>query len=179
MHLCSVVFFLFWPLTVFICEIEFSFLPFKLNYAQLKWARNADGWWNVLFKLRFLVSTAGQEYWTILHIAQWETSIMKKNVKNKRVQLSAMYLDNNRTIVLLSTVHRWNICWWLWRIVYYCSILLQHVLTLIYIHPWHHICLLRITYPDLSFFYFPVTWFFKWFCSLSGVSSLFVLISIL
>ena len=65
MHLCSVVFFLFWPLTVFICEIEFSFLPFKLNYAQLKWARNADGWWNVLFKLRFLVSTAGQDYCTL------------------------------------------------------------------------------------------------------------------
>ena len=37
---------------------------------------------------------------------------------------------------------------------YYCSILLQHVLSLIYIHPWHHICLLRITYPDLSLFYF-------------------------
>ena len=62
---------------------------------------------------------------------------------------------------------------------YYCSILLQHVLSLIYIHPWHHICLLRITYPDLSLFYFPVTWLFKWSCGFSGVSSLFALIYIL
>ena len=49
---------------------------------------------------------------------------------------------------------------------YYCSILLQHVLSLIYMHPWHHICLLRITYPDLSLFYFSVTWLFKWSCGL-------------
>jgi len=96
-----------------------------------------------------------------------------------RVPLWAIYLDNNRSIVSLSIVHRWNNCRWLWCIIIVQYCFSMHVLSLIYIHPWHHICLLRITYPDLSLFYFPVTWLFKWSCGFSGVSSLFALIYIL